>query len=107
MKKHKKTVVATPPNPVQSNAQTFVRSHRTIGYEVARTISNAGKELVVLQTDTNRLEAFPVVTLLPVSEKELALEVDMCFLAAIFRSRFLGLDNDTLRATFERLLAVE
>ena len=104
--KAKKTVqqVSEIVSPV---VRTWVRNHRTIGYEVARAYTEDGKSLIILQTSDHKQEVAQESALLPATEKDLINDVSSLLIAAIFQARFLELDNDTLRATFERLLAVE
>lgn len=83
------------------------KSHRVFGYEVARTTTEDGMELVVLQTAPHKQEVSPAHMLMPVSDKELTFEAMVRLTEAIERARFLGLDNDALRTTFESALQSE
>jgi hypothetical protein len=83
------------------------KSHRLFGYEIARTTTEDGTELVVLQTAPHKQDVSPAHMLLPVSEQEAAFEVQVRLIEAIEKARFLGLDTDALRTAFESALQVE
>lgn len=77
------------------------KSHRTFGYEVARTAAD-GYELVVLQTAPNqKLEVSLASLLMPVSPDEALFEARMALAAAIERARFLGVDAEQLSTLFQ------
>lgn len=82
-------------------SKQLYRSHRVFGYEVARTTTEDGTELVVLKTAPHKQEVSPAHMLMPVSEKEAAFEATIRLSDAIEHARFLGLSLDTLRAAFE------
>ena len=83
------------------------KSHRTCGYEIARTTTEDGIELVVLQTAPHTQAVSPAHMLMPVSEKEAAFEALVRLMEAIEQARFLGLDNDAVRSAFESALQTE
>lgn len=80
------------------------RSHRTFGYELDRFRGGDGVERVLLQTAPHKEDVSLAHLLIPVSDKEAAFEVQMRLIGAIEEARFLGLDNDALRAAFEQAL---
>lgn len=83
------------------------RSHRVFGREVARAKANDGTELVILQTAPHAQAVSPAHLLMPMSEQEVAFEARVRMIEAIEKARFLGLDNDALRAAFEAALQSE
>ena len=83
---------------------TFYRSHRALGREVARAIIANGSDLVILQTAPHRQEVAPAHMLMPVSDAELAFEVQVYLIEAIEKARFLGFDNDALQIAFAAAL---
>lgn len=82
----------------------FYRSDRTIGREVARVRTPDGTELVVLQTAQHKQEVAPVQVLRPVSEPQVHYEVTRQLAEVIDHARFLGVDQETLHALFERAI---
>lgn len=76
------------------------KSHRVIGYEVARATTEAGMELVILETAEHRREVAPAHMLMPVDEAEIVFDVQVQFIKAIEAARFLGLSDDAIRAAF-------
>ncbi len=80
----------------------LLRSHRTFGFELARTHAPDGTELVILETAPHKLDASPAHLLRPVTDQEAAFEATVALMAAIERARFLGVDMDALRAAFEQ-----
>lgn len=83
------------------------RSHRAFGREVARVSAEDGTELVILQTAPHTQTVSPAHLLQPVSEQEIYFEAEVRLIEAIEKGRFLGLDNDALRAAFEAALQAE
>lgn len=83
----------------------LVRSHRTFGFEIARTRAADGREVAILQTAPHKLEASLAHMLIPVSPDEVVFEVRMALAAAVERARFLGLDFATLRQLIDEELA--
>jgi hypothetical protein len=79
------------------------KSHRTMGYKIARTRADDGKEFVILETAPHKQEVSPAHMLWPISSEEVAFEVRVSLAQIIERARFLGLDAEMLGA----LLAVE
>lgn len=77
------------------------RSHRTFGHLIARVPGPDNEELVILRTSPNKMEASPAHLLLPVSDAELVFEARMALAAAIERTRFLGINSETLRQLFD------
>lgn len=88
-------------------SRQFYKSHRTLGYEVARATADDGTELVVLQTAPHKQDVAPAHLLMPVSDADLAFEARVQLIAAIEKARFLGLDMDMLRAAFDDALLAE
>lgn len=76
----------------------LVRSHRTFGKLIGRTVAETGEEFAILQTTPHghAFTATPAHLLFPVEEKELHFEARMALHAAIERCAFLGVDLDTL-----------
>ena len=72
------------------------KSHRTFGYEAARTTADDGKQLVVLQTAPHKYEVSPAQMLMPVTEQEAAFDIRIALAAVVERARFLGIDAETL-----------
>lgn len=85
----------------------FFRSHRHIGYIVARATADDGTELVILQTAPHKQDVAPAHLLMPVSDADLAFEARVQLIAAIEKARFLGLDMDILRAAFDDAMQAE
>lgn len=88
-------------------SKQLYRSHRVFGYELDRFRGQDGVERVLLQTAPHPEDVSPVHFLMPVSEQEVAFEAHVRLIEAIEKVRFLGLDNDALRAVFEAALQVE
>lgn len=88
-------------------SRQLYRSHRTMGWLVHRFQGPDGRERVLLDTGTHKEDVSLAHLLLPVSEKEIAFEVQMRLAEAIEHARFLGLDNDALRIVFDRALETE
>ena len=80
---------------------TLYRSHRTFGREVARAKTPDGQDLVILQTSPTTQAVSPAHLLLPVSDDEAIFEARMALVTAIERARFLGVDEQTLRALID------
>ena len=72
------------------------KSHRILGYEVARTHTDDGKELVILETAAHKQEVSPAHMLRPVSPEEAAFEVRVGLAQLIEQARFLGIDAETV-----------
>ena len=51
------------------------KSHRTLGYEIARMRTDDGKELVILETAAHKQEVSPAHMLRPMSPEDAAFEV--------------------------------
>ena len=83
------------------------QSHRTIGYEIARTQTDDGKELVILQTALHKQEVAPAHMLRPLSPQEAALEIRVGLAQIIERARFLGIDAETMSALLTEELSKE
>lgn len=88
-------------------SKQLYRSHRVFGYEIDRFRGQDGVERVLLQTAPHKEDVSPVHMLMPVSEQEVAFEAQVRLIEAIEKARFLGLDNDALRAAFEAALQAE
>jgi hypothetical protein len=86
-----------------NSEKVWVRSHRTMGYEIARATTDDDRKLIIIQTDEHKQEAVGAYTVMPVSQKELEFDVRMLLIQAILRARFLGIDNETI----ERLMGEE
>ena len=84
---------------------TLQKSHRAFGYVVARTTDDTGTDLVILQTAPHERVVSPAHMLQDVSPDDLAFEVRFSLIAAIEKAKFLGLDNDAIRAAFDLALA--
>lgn len=82
----------------------LLRSHRAIGYEVARTMTDDGTELVILQTAPHAQTVSPAHMLMPVTDADRQFEARMQLIQAIEKARFLGLDMDALRQAFDEAL---
>jgi hypothetical protein len=72
------------------------RSHRLTGYEVARTHTDAGEELVILQTAPHKQEVSPAHMLQATSPQEVAFDIRVALAQIVERARFLGLDAETV-----------
>ncbi len=83
------------------------KSHRTMGYEVARTRADDGAELVILQTAPHKQEVSPAHMLTPASPQEAAFDIRIGLAQIIERARFLGLDAETLGALLNEELMKE
>jgi hypothetical protein len=83
------------------------KSHRTMGYEVARTTTEDGQQLVVLQTAPHKQEVSPAHMLQPVSETEIAFDIRTGLAALVERARFLGIDAETLTTLLQEELNYE
>ncbi|NOK59141.1 MAG: hypothetical protein GFH27_549283n399 [Chloroflexi bacterium AL-W] len=77
------------------------RSHRTFGYEVGRTKTDDGQEVVILQTAPHTQSVSLAHLLLPVSSNEAAFEVRTSLITAIERARFLDVDVAALRTMLD------
>lgn len=88
------------------NKQLY-RSHHVFGYELDRFRGHDGVERVLLQTAPHKEDVSPAHMLMPVSDQEVAFETQVRLIEAIEKARFLGLDNDALRAAFEVALQAE
>ena len=82
----------------------LVRSHRTMGFEIARTPGPDGRDLAILQTSPTAQTVAPAHLLMPVSPDEAVFEARMALAAAIERARFLGVDAETLRTLLDEEL---
>lgn len=80
------------------------KSHRTMGYEVARTTDDAGTELVILQTAPHSQAVSPAHMLMPVTDEDRQFEARVQLIQAIEKAKFLGLDHDALRRAFDEAL---
>jgi hypothetical protein len=80
------------------------KSHRVFGFEVARTAGPDGVDLVILETAEHTHAVSPAHLLMPVSPAELAFEAVIALSAAVERARFLGLDDEQIRAAFAKTL---
>ena len=89
------------------NGKPLLRSHRVLGYELDRFRAQDGVERVLLQTALHKEDVSPAHMLMPVSAQEVAFETQVRLIEAIEQARFLGLDNDALRAAFEAALQAE
>src|SRR5262245_57422269 len=78
------------------------KSHRTLGYEVARTRTGDGKELVILEIVAHKQEVSPTHMLRAVSQEEAAFEVRVGLAQLIKQARFLGVDAEMLRPCWPR-----
>lgn len=90
-----------------SEEKVWVRSHRTFGFELARTTAPAGREYVILQTDTHKEEVCFAHMLLPVSQQEREFEVRMLLVDAVLRARFLGINAETVTRLLDEELKKE
>ena len=78
------------------------KSHRAVGWEIARATADDGTELVILQTAPHKQEVVPAYMMAPVDD--LAFEAQTYLIQAIEKARFLGLDMDALRRAFDEAL---
>jgi hypothetical protein len=76
-----------------------------MGYEVARTRTDDGAELVILETAPQRQEVSPAHMLRPVSPAEAAIEIRISLAQIVERARFLGVDPETLSTLLAEELA--
>jgi hypothetical protein len=83
------------------------KSHRTMGYEVARTRTDDGAELVILETAPQKQEVSPAHMLRPVSPEEAAFEVRVALAQVVEQARFLGLDPEMVTALLTEELEKE
>lgn len=83
------------------------KSHRVFGYEIARAQAEDKTALIILQTSPHKQEVVSALAVVPVTPEELAFEAQIRLIQAIEAVRFLGLDNDALRETFEQALQAE
>lgn len=72
------------------------KSHRTMGYEIARTRTDDGDELVILETAPQKKEVSPAHMLRPVTSAEVAFEIRIALAQIAEQARFLGLDAETV-----------
>jgi hypothetical protein len=78
-----------------------------MGYEVARTRTDDGKELVILETAPHKQEVSPAHMLRPVSPQEAAFEVRVRLAQIVEHARFLGIDPELLNTLLAEELIKE
>lgn len=81
-------------------SRTLFKSHRTMGFELARTRTPDNREYVILETAPHKEEAALAHTLRPVSQDEIMMEARVMLIEALDRIRFLGLDHETISTLF-------
>lgn len=96
----------TAPTP-ETPKKTLYRSHRMIGWEIARVIPEDGKERSIMQTAPHKQEATFTHLLMPVTEKEAAFHLLGSFIEAVEQARFLGLDETAIRTLWETALTTK
>jgi hypothetical protein len=87
--------------------KTLWKSHRLIGYEVARVTTADNQDLVILQTEAHRQEVSLAHMLLPVTDKEIVFHTVTELIQVVERARFLGMDTDMLQKAFDAVLREE
>lgn len=78
----------------------LVKSHRVMGYEIARTKTPDGREFAILQTAPHAETATLAHMLMDVSLDEVAFDTRIKLSELIAHACFLGLDRDALRQLF-------
>jgi hypothetical protein len=73
------------------------KSHRTIGYELARISTADGQQLVLLETAFRKYAVSPSHLLSPISAEAALFDLRTEFAALLQRARFLEIDAETLR----------
>jgi hypothetical protein len=87
--------------------RAIFKSHRTMGYETARTTDNEGTELVVLQVTPTRREVSPAHMLRVPSPEEVVFDVRVKLAEVIEQARFWGVESEVLEALFSEELLKE
>ena len=78
----------------------LLQSHRTAGYQIARTNDDAGREFVILQTAPHKEEAVLSRLLRPMTRDEVQFKIGVLLNEVIEQARFLGLDREQIAALF-------
>jgi hypothetical protein len=87
-----------------NHERSLLKSHRIIGWEVARTIDPKGMAVVVLQTSAHKQDLEYAHMVMPVDSQVVASDTLAKLIDAIITARFLGLDDDAIRAIFEQAM---
>jgi hypothetical protein len=85
----------------------LLQSHRTAGYEIARTTDDTGREFIILQTAPHKEEAALAHTLRPMAPDEVKFKIGVLLTEVIEQARFLGLDREQIAALFQAELERE
>jgi hypothetical protein len=89
-----------------NHERSLVKSHRVIGWEVARTIDPKGMDVVVLQTSAHQQDLEYAHRVMPADSQAVASDTLAKLTATIVAAHFLGLDEDAIRSVFEQAIIV-